>query len=158
MHCFFRDAKLAWKHQLKIVIFFANTNLFHCKCHKINLNCLGSSINFLNWIMYLDYILQHNVNREKQVSIFMISNRQGWHYLAVKYWIPKRNYVKKSWWIEVWIFFICWEQKSNLKYKKVGKDKNPWGVLMPLEDAKILQFNQNWKSDKTSYIFQGFQI
>ena len=29
---------------------------------------------------------------------------------------------------------------------------------MPLEDAKIFQFNQNWKSDKTSYIFQGFQI
>ena len=30
------------------------------------------------------YISKHNLNREKQVTLLMILNRKGWHYLSVK--------------------------------------------------------------------------
>ena len=34
--------------------------------------------------LYPDYVSKHNSNREKQVIIIMISNEEGWHYIAVK--------------------------------------------------------------------------
>ena len=34
--------------------------------------------------IYLAYILRHNSNREKQVILLMIPNREGWYYLVVK--------------------------------------------------------------------------
>ena len=33
---------------------------------------------------YPPYISKHNSNREKQVTLLMISNGEKWHYLAVK--------------------------------------------------------------------------
>ena len=30
------------------------------------------------------YVAKHNLNREKQVILLMISNREKWHYLVVK--------------------------------------------------------------------------
>ena len=33
---------------------------------------------------YPAYVTKHNSNREKQVILTMIPNREGWHYLAVK--------------------------------------------------------------------------
>ena len=34
--------------------------------------------------IYLGYVSKHNSNRENQVIILMISNGEGWHYLAIK--------------------------------------------------------------------------
>ena len=34
--------------------------------------------------IYPGYVSKHSSNREKQVMLLMISNREGWHYLAVK--------------------------------------------------------------------------
>ena len=34
--------------------------------------------------IYPAYVSKHNSNREKQVIFLMISNEEGWHYLAVK--------------------------------------------------------------------------
>ena len=35
--------------------------------------------------IYPFYVSKHNTNREKQVILLMISNREGWYYLAVNY-------------------------------------------------------------------------
>ena len=32
--------------------------------------------------MYFAYVSKHNLNREKQVILVIISNGEGWHYLA----------------------------------------------------------------------------
>ena len=34
--------------------------------------------------IYPAYVSKYNLKREKQVFLFMIPNREGWHYIAVK--------------------------------------------------------------------------
>ena len=34
--------------------------------------------------IYSAYVSKHNSNRQKQVIFYMISNREGWHYLVAK--------------------------------------------------------------------------
>ena len=48
---FFLDTKSGWKTSMKVSSFtFDCVNLFHYICHKINLNCVGSYIDFPDWI------------------------------------------------------------------------------------------------------------
>ena len=49
----------------------------------------------------------------------------------------------------VWIVFIHLEQKNKLQSdKRLCKNKDFYGVLMPSEVTKILEFNQYKTSDK----------
>ena len=42
--------------------------------------------------IYPAYILKYNSHREKKITLLMIPNEKGWHYLAVKtVCITKRN-------------------------------------------------------------------
>ena len=51
------------------------------------------------------------------------------------------------------IVFIPLEQKTILNYtKKVGENKDFCNILMPSEDTRILEFNQDQKSDKAPII------
>ena len=34
--------------------------------------------------IYAAYVSKHNSNREKEVTLLMIPNGEGWHYIAVK--------------------------------------------------------------------------
>ena len=55
----------------------------------------------------------------------------------------------------VWIFFIRFERKINLNViKKVCKYKDFCGVLMLIEDTKILELHQYQKFDETPSIMQ----
>ena len=49
------------------------------------------------------------------------------------------------------IVFICLGQKLE-SLKNVWTNKYFSSVVMPSEDTKILEFNQNQKSDRTSFI------
>ena len=77
-------------------------HLLHYNCHKIHFKQDGSYINSTDWIkikkyclmfyiyiyiyiyIYSAYISKHNSNREKQAILSMITNREGWYYIAVK--------------------------------------------------------------------------
>ena len=53
----------------------------------------------------------------------------------------------------VWIVFIPLKQKNKLEsHKKVYKNKDFCGVVMPLEDTKILQFKPYQKPYKIKRI------
>ena len=52
-----------------------------------------------------------------------------------------------------WVVFILLEQTIKFKsHKKVCKNKNFGGMLMPSENNDILGFIQYMKSDKMTYI------
>ena len=68
----------------------------------------------------LKNVSKHNLNREKQVVLLIISNREKWNYLAVKelaaLWI--RNNSKNTDEFIVWIVFITLGQKKFWIYEK----------------------------------------
>ena len=91
---------------------------------------------------YPTYVTKHNSNREKQVILTMIPNREGWHYLAVK----NLSALLRG------ITFKCHDDFYCLNYLKVCENKNFCNVIVPSKDNKILEFNQCQKSDK-QYFF-----
>ena len=48
---------------------------------------------------------------------------------------------------------FLWTENKIKSPEKVSKNKDFWGIAMPSEKDKILEFNQYMKSDKMSYIF-----
>ena len=50
-----------------------------------------------------------------------------------------------------WIIFIALEKKKKLEsHKKMRENKFSSNVIMPSEDTKILEFNQNQKQEISS--------
>ena len=103
------------------------------------------------------YISKHKSTREKKIVLLMIPNEEkaGWHYLAVKTLsaLLHRKISKHK------CDFCClnclnsFRTENNLKsHKKVYKNKDFCGIVMPIEKKKILEFNQYMKSDKMPYI------
>ena len=95
--------------------------------------------------MYLTYISKHNFNYENQIILLMIPNGEGWHYLAVK----KLSALLRGTLSKHDGDFYClnclhsFKTKNKLEsYKKVCKNKDFCGVLMPYKGTKILEFNQ----------------
>ena len=76
--------------------------------------------------IYPAYVSKHNSNREKQDILLLISNREKWHYLAVK------NYQH------------CYEELHQKRLVTF--------IIMPFEDTKILEFNQYQRCDRTPFI------
>ena len=86
----------------------------------------------------------------------MISNEEGWHYLAVEVLsalligiISKHQgdfYCLKC--------LHCFRTKDKHQSpRNICKNLKIWNILMPFEDTKISEFNQCQKSDKTPFIF-----
>ena len=102
------------------------------------------------------YISKHNSTCEK-LFFLRITNKEkeGWHYLAVKKLsalLHKKTSKHKG-------GFYClnclnsFRTKSNLKsYEKACKNKDFYGIVMPSEKKKILEFSQYMKSNKMSCI------
>ena len=55
----------------------------------------------------------------------------------------------------VWIAFILSQQKTLQSHQRVCENKDFCNIIMPPEDTKILEFNQNQKSDKPPFIIYG---
>ena len=107
--------------------------------------------------MYPGYVSKHNSNREKQVILLMISNRekreaksegQQWHYLVVK----KLSALLRGIMSKHYSDFYCLnclksfrtKNKLELHKRKCG-NKDFVNVIMPSEDTKLLEFNQYQK-------------
>ena len=51
-----------------------------------------------------------------------------------------------------WIAFILLQYKTRDSQEKAWKSKDFCNNAMPSEDTAILEFNQYWKYDKTSFV------
>ena len=71
---------------------------------------------------------KHNSNREKQVTLLMIPNGEGWHYLAIRKLSPLiRGITSKL------------DGKSHKNHiKKVREKKVFFNTVLPFEDTRIL--------------------
>ena len=120
--------------------------------------------------IYSAYVSKHNSNREKQVILLMIPNREKrersetlakransegqLHFLVVKKLSALLKRIKSK----ISDDFYClsclhsFRIKNKLEsHKKHVRDFS--NVILPSEDTKILEFNQYQKSNKASLLF-----
>ena len=145
-------------------LFFDYAQLFYYKYHKINSrkferNNVALALNVMyakKEKIYLAYVSKHNSNLEKKVIFLMILNGdKQWHYLAVKKRSALLRRITSKDYGDCYCLnchhFFATEKKFE-SYKKVCENKEFCNVIMPSEDAEILDFNQYQKSDKASFI------
>ena len=101
------------------------------------------------------YKSKHNLTREKQVILLMISNGENWHYLVVKH-LPgllkgiTSNHKKDFYCLNC---FHSYRTKNKLEeHKKICENHEYCYVEMPNEENKIIKYNQGEKSIKLPFI------
>ena len=101
------------------------------------------------------YKSKHNLAREKQVILLMISNGENWHYLVVKN-LPGllkgiTPYHKEDFYCLN--CFHSYRTKNKLEeHKKICENHDYCHVDMPNEDKKIIKHNQGEKCMKLPFI------
>ena len=107
------------------------------------------------------YKPKHNLTREKQVILLMISNGENWHYLVVKN-LPGLLKGITSNHKEDFYFLNCFHSyrtKNKLEeHKKICENHDYYNVEMPNEDNKIIKYNQGGKSKITVYYLCLFRM
>ena len=109
--------------------------------------------------IYPAYVSKHKSNFKNQLILLMIPNGEGWHYLAVKklsaLLIGITSKHKSD--------FYCLNCLHTFRTKnRLEPHKEAWGnkdfcnIVMPAEDTKISEFNQNQKSDKEPFIIYAY--
>ena len=101
------------------------------------------------------YKSKHNLTREKQVVLLMISNGENWHYLVVKS-LPgllkgiTSNHKEDFYCLNC---FCAYTTKNKLEeHKKICENNKYCHVEMPNKDNKIIKYNQGEKSIKSLFI------
>ena len=85
----------------------------------------------------------------------MISNREKWHYLAVKELSPLLRGITPKNNGDFYCFncFYSFGTKNKLEsHKRVCENKDVGNVVLPSGDTKVLKFNQYQKFDKPPFI------
>ena len=85
----------------------------------------------------------------------MISNAEGWHYLAVKKLSALLGEITFEHYGDCYCLNCLHSFRTKKKlesHKKVCENKDFCNVVIPSEDTKILEFNQYQKSDKPRFI------
>ena len=105
--------------------------------------------------IHIAFKKRHNLIREKQVILLMISNDQNWHYLVVKNLsgllrgitsVHKEDF-------DCLNCFHSYRTKNKLEtHKKVSENHDYCRVEMPTEDNNIIKYNQGKKSIKIPFI------
>ena len=103
------------------------------------------------------YISKINSNCEKQITLLMIPNeeKERWHDLAVKKLFVLLNGLPSQHKSDFYCFSCVHSFRTENKLKsheKVYKNKDFFGIVMPSEKDKLLEFNQHMNSDKMQYI------
>ena len=101
------------------------------------------------------YKSKHNLTREKQVILLMISNGENWHYLVVKSLSGLLTRITSNHKEDFYCLncFLSNRTKNKLKsLKKICKNCNYYNVEMSNEDNKIIKYNQGEKSIKSLFI------
>ena len=98
---------------------------------------------------------KHNLTREKQVILLMISDDENWHYVLVKS-LPGLLKGITSNHREDFYFLNCFHSyrtKNKLEeHKKICENHNYCHVKMPNENNKIIKYKQGEKSIKLPFI------
>ena len=101
------------------------------------------------------YKSKHNLTREKQVILLMISNGENWHYLTVKKLSGllrgiTSNHAGDFYYLNC---FHSYRTKNKLEaHKKICENRIYCNVEMLHEDNKIIKCNQGEKSIKSPFI------
>ena len=101
------------------------------------------------------YKSKHNLKRENQVILLMITDDEKWHYLAVKKLsaLLKRITSKHIGDFYCLNCFHSYSTKEKLnKHRNVCEDRDYCYVEMPEKDNKILKYNSGEKSMKVPFI------
>ena len=103
--------------------------------------------------IYPAYILKDNSNHKKQVILFMIPNGERWHCIAVETLSELLNRITVTHDGDFYCFncLQLFRTKKVTSHKKVCDNKHFCDVVMPSEDANVLEFNQYQKSDKKTF-------
>ena len=105
--------------------------------------------------IHVAYKSRHNVTREKQVILLMISNGEIWHYLLVKN-LPGLLKGITSNHKEDFYCLNCshsYRTKNKLQeHKKICENHNYCHVEIPNEDNKTIKYNQGEKSIKLLFV------
>ena len=101
--------------------------------------------------IHVAYKSRHNVTREKQVILLMISNGENWHYLVVKS-LPGLLRGITSNHNETFYYLNCFRSyrtKNKLEvHKKICENHDYCHVEMPTKDNNIIKYNQGEKTYK----------
>ena len=121
--------------------------------NEISLNILYVPHNTIK--IQVAYKSKHNLTREKQVILLMISNGENWHYLVIKN-LPgflkgiTSNHKEDFYCLNC---FHSYRTKNKLEeHKKICENHDYCNVEMPNEDNKIIKYNQGEKSIKLPFI------
>ena len=101
------------------------------------------------------YKSKHNLTREKQVILLMISNRENWHYLVVKSLSGLLTGITSNHKEDFYCLncFHSYRTKNKLEsHKKICENRDYCNVEMPNEANKIVKYNQGEKSIKSPFI------
>ena len=101
------------------------------------------------------YKSKHNLPREKQVILLMISNGENWHYITVKYLsgLLRGKTSNHGGDFHCLNCFHSYRIKNKLEsYKKICESCYYCNVEMPNQDNKIIKYNQGEKSVKSPFI------
>ena len=101
------------------------------------------------------YKSKHNLTREKQVILLMISNGENWHSLTVKNLSGLLRGITSNHAGDCYCLncFHWYRTKNKLEsHQKICENRNYCNVEMPDEDNKIIKYNQGEKSIKSPFI------
>ena len=101
------------------------------------------------------YKSKHNLTREKQLTLLMISNGENWHYLVVKSLNGLRKGIRSNHKEDFYCLncFCAYSTRNKLEeHEKICENHNYCNVEMPNENNKIIKYNQGEKSIKLPFI------
>ena len=101
------------------------------------------------------YKSKHNLTREKQVILLMISNGENWHYLVVKNLNGLLKGITSNHKEDFYRLncFCAYSTRNKLEeHKKICENHNYCNVETPNNDNKIIKHNQGEKSIELPFI------
>ena len=105
--------------------------------------------------IHLAYKSKHNLTREKQVIILMITDGEKWHYTAVKRLSGLLRGITSNHNGDFYClnrFRVYTTKNKPEAHKKICENHDYCHVEMPNEDNKIIKYNQGEKSTKSSFL------
>ena len=105
--------------------------------------------------IHIAYKSKHNLIREKQVILLMITDGQKWHYLAVTKLSSLLRGITSNNHEDFYCLkcFHSFRTRNKLeKHKKICENHDYCNVEMPNENNKIIKYNEGEKSVKSPFI------
>ena len=105
--------------------------------------------------IHITYKSRHNLTREKQVILLMITDGEKWHCLVVKHLSGLLRGVISNHYGDIYCLncFHLYSTKNKLEaHKKICENHDYCHVEMPTKDNNTIKYNQGEKSMKVPFI------